>query len=349
MKKIILISSIAFQVFTGTIYAIGDSLFTQNTPASILVNNRILAKVNDKAISVIDLMKKMDLKFYKQFPQYASSVEARYQFYNLSWKRFLEDVIDKELILADALDHDLKVSNGDVRQEMETLFGPNIILNLDKMDLTYEEAWKMVQEDLMIRRTLYFRANAIAQKKVTPQVVKNAYDEFAKDNINAEEWRYVVVTIRASDPTLCEITAKSIHHALTELSIPLSDLPDKMKDLGLDETAKITVSEECHHGKNDLSPAFREALSPLGANTYSQPIAQQSRNKDTVFRIFYLIEMIPEGATPFHEIDGKIKNDLLDKAIDVQTEAYLKKLRRHFNVQEIQELTSDDFQPFILK
>lgn len=349
MKKTLLFS-IAFQILTGVVYSINEPLFiSQEAPTSIFINNRILAQVNGKAISVIDLMKKIDVKFYKQYPQYTSSLEARYQFYNFSWKHILKDLIDKELVLADALEHEIKISNGDIRQEMETLFGPNIILNIDKVGITYDEAWKMVHEDLMIRRMLYYKANAVALRKITPQVVRNAYDEYAKENINEEEWQYSVITIRDSDPIRGEEAARFIHHTLTDLSVPLSDLPAKLKELLLNDAVKVTISEEFHHGKKDLSPAYKEALSSLGANTYSQPIAQQSRNKETVFRIFHLKEMIPEGATPFYEMDNKLKSDLINQTVDDETEAYLKKLRRHFNIQEVQEMISDDFQPFILK
>ncbi|MBA3815063.1 MAG: SurA N-terminal domain-containing protein, partial [Parachlamydiaceae bacterium] len=106
-------------------------LFNTEQELQIVVNNRILAKVNGKAISVMDLMKKMDLLFYRQFPQYISSAQARYQFYQANWKHLLEEIIDKELILADAQDAKIPISAGDVRQEMEVLFGPNIISNLD--------------------------------------------------------------------------------------------------------------------------------------------------------------------------------------------------------------------------
>src|SRR6202035_4022048 len=72
-----------------------DSLFF-GQEAQILVNNRILAKVNGKAISVIDLMKKLDMLFYRQFPEYTSSMQARFQFYQANWKHVFQELLDKE-------------------------------------------------------------------------------------------------------------------------------------------------------------------------------------------------------------------------------------------------------------
>ena len=48
-------------------------MFNQEDKLELVVNNQILAKVNGKPISVIDIMKKMDLLFYRRFPQYTSS------------------------------------------------------------------------------------------------------------------------------------------------------------------------------------------------------------------------------------------------------------------------------------
>ena len=108
----------------------------QSRERHVNVNNRILAVVNGKPLSVYDVMKKMDVHFYRQFPEYASSAEARHQFYQAQWKNMLRDLVDKELILADAESAKVEVSAGDVRQEMENMFGPNIIANLDKLGMT---------------------------------------------------------------------------------------------------------------------------------------------------------------------------------------------------------------------
>src|SRR5262249_17801417 len=149
----------------------------QEDKAHIVVNNRILARINEKAISVVDLMKKLDVLFYREFPQYTSSKVARYQFYQANWKNVLQELIDKELILADAEENKLPISSGDVRQEMEQLFGPNIIANLDKVGLSFDDAWKIVQGDITIRRMMYMRVNAKAMRQVTPQDVWAAYEE----------------------------------------------------------------------------------------------------------------------------------------------------------------------------
>src|SRR5262249_20356447 len=144
MKKNIILFVLCLQLGASTLQAQSNKMLFGNENKKIFVNNRILAKVNGKAISIMDIMKKMDLLFYKQFPQYAGSTEARHQFYSLYWKNALQDSIDKELIMADAKEAKLEVTGGEIRQELEALFGPNIIANLDKAGISYDDAAEMI-------------------------------------------------------------------------------------------------------------------------------------------------------------------------------------------------------------
>ncbi|MBA2727409.1 MAG: peptidyl-prolyl cis-trans isomerase [Parachlamydiaceae bacterium] len=311
---------------------------------SVMVNNRILANVNGKSISVVDLMKKMDILFYREFPEYASIPQARYQFYIANWKSVLKEMIDKELIVADSEEAKLPMSSGDVRQEMERIFGPNIIGNLDTIGMSFDEATAIVQGDLIIQRMLYVRVNSKALRNVTPLDVRNYYEEYIKDNKQPASWTYRVVTVRSKDTSLGAETANSIYHLLVTKSLPLSDLEAKIKTEAFSQDSQISISEEFHHGEKEISPAYKETLLLLNSGTYSKPVAQQSRaDKSTVFRLFFLKEYKPESAPPYGEIEAKLKNTLLEKQIVTESTAYLKRLRRHFDVQE---MIPEDFQPF---
>lgn len=341
-------------ICTPPILSADSFLFNTEQEMQITVNNRILAKVNGKAISVMDLMKKMDMLFYRQYPQYVSSAQARYQFYQANWRHVLEELIDKELILADAVEAKLPISAGDVRQEMEVLFGPNIITNLDKAGLTFDEASKMVLADLTIRRMMYFRVQSKAINSVTPQVIRNYYETYAKDNIRDNEWVYNVITIRHREPKKAEEVANQAHQLLSVEKIPHSDLAKRLAELWTSprRAPAVTISEEFHNKEKELSDSFKTILSTLQKDSYSQPASQKSRaDNSTVYRIFYLKTMIPGGAMPFNELENKIKDTLIEQAIGKESDAYLNKLRQHYDVQEAQlkEILASDAPPFILK
>lgn len=318
----------------------------------IAVNNRILATVNGKAITVMDVMKKMDMVFYRQYPQYVSSKSARYQFYMMSWKQVLQDLIDKELLLADAEESKLAVSNGDVRQEMETVFGPNIIINLDQAGLTMDEAWKMVKEEITIRRMLMFKVNLKAMKKVNPQDIRAAYEKQVKAHTKAATWTYRVITVRNADLKVSEATADKIYALLNEGKSTLDELSVKLKeDPSIDPETKVNISEELQHKESEIAPAYKEILTTLPLNSYSQPRSQKSRDNSVVYRIFYLKDK-NDGAPPsLSSVAAQIKDKLIQEAVDEETAIYLTKLRKQFGLDEevMKTMIPESFEPFALQ
>lgn len=356
MKNILSIFCLALLLTStaGIAAGSGDFLFSQSEDSKhIIVNNRILATVNGKHISVVDIMKKMDVLFYKQYPEYTSSTVARFQYYKLNWKQVLEDLVDKEMVLADAEEAKLPIANGDIRQEMEMSFGPNIVMNLDKAGLTFDEAWKMMKNDILLKRMVHYRANARAIRQVTPQDIRKAYEEYSKDHILPEKWEYTVVSIRDNDVARGAETANLAHQLLVQQTAKLENLIDEIKaSNNVAEEIKISVSDAFSHTEKELSPAYLDVLANMNAETFSQPVAQKGRDKNTVYRIFYLKKHTQAGPPLFQDVANNLKEVLLDVAVEKETMAYLNKLREHYHVQEsgeLQMLLSEGFEPFILR
>lgn len=332
-----------------------ESLFNprQEEP-KIYINNRILAHVNGKPISTYDLMKKMDLAFFRQYPQYAGSNDARFQFYELSWKPALEDMIDKELILADAQESKIEVSSGDVRQEIELSFGPNIIDNLDKAGLSFEEASKIMQEDIIIRRLLAGRVHSKALRQVTPSKVRQAYEEFMRDPTNTRltQWCYRIVTIKERNLQRTEEAAKTVYQLLME-GVLLDQLSSQLKERKiLGRKGKVTVSNSIQHNDKEISKDYRDILIGLDKGMYSQPFANKSRsNNTTVYRILAIEEKIPGGVPSYKEMENNLKERLLDQEIDKETDIYLQKLRQHYHIRQndLDSFLPPGYQPFMLK
>lgn len=332
----------------SSVIAAPNSFFLSQ-PKHIFVNNRVLAKVNGEPITVIDVMKKMDLFFYKQFPQYANSPEARYQFYEMSWKRVLEDLIDRELVKADAKEAKLPITHADVRQEIENTFGPNIIANLDKAGITYEDAFQMIQEDLLINRMLMARVNSVVLHSITPQMIQNSYKKWAEKNQKPETWSYQVISIRSQDLSTCQEIAQTVHTLLTDKKIEISQLK---AFLSPSEIEHCSISELYTHSPNEISDSYKTILSQLKSNTFSSPISQKSRaSNSVVLRIFYLKEISEGGAPPYSEMQNKLRNILIDKEIGVKQTEYFNGLRKRYKVQlnDILSNIPDDFKPFTLK
>lgn len=353
MKKTFFLLPFVLLVMTSLVAGPELSFFKPEDNKKILIQNRVLAKVNDKSLTVYDVMKKMDMLFYKQFPEYTGSVMARYQFYNANWKAILRDLIDKELILADADEVKMQVSNGDVRQEMEEMFGPNIITNLDQVGLTFEEAWKMVHSDIVIKRMLYTRANVKAIKQVTPIVIKDAYANFAKENHKPATWTYAIINIRDPDSEKGAEAAHQAHQLLVSDHLDPKDLNEKLNQIAsIASTTKVNISEDYNHSADEMAENSKKILEHLQAGQFSEPQPQKSRTDGSmVYRIFYLKKQIAEGAPPFSEVSNSLKDKLVDEASSKEIDQYIARLRKHFDVQggDLEALKKENFQPFILQ
>ena len=339
MKKF---GACALLLFASSVNAADPLLLGQRPATHVELNNRILAVVNETPISLYDVMKKMDFIFYRQFSEYSGSPEARHEFYRLNWKHVLNELIDKELIVADAKENKLPISNGDVRQEMESLFGPNIVNNLDKIGMSYDEARKIVTDDITIRRMLYVRVNNKAINSVTPGLIQQAYEEYCADAAASAQWHYFVVTIRDATPESANIA----YRLLTEEEIEPSLLQEQLND------AKITVSARFTHSNKELASTYKEALAALEPHQFSQPQSQTSRaTGQEVYRIFYLDHLENPNISSFSEMEQHLKEQITSKLMDQETIAYIKRLRSHYNVsmKEIEAGLSASYEPFFLQ
>lgn len=361
-----------FDYFLSAILTLGpmsicmanQPLMPMSEPQHLIVNNRILAKVNDKTISVIDVMKKMDVFLNRVYPHLANSKMARYQFYSTNWNDVLQQMIDDELILLDSEGKDLKITDGDVRESLQERFGPNVMANLDKLGLSYEEAKKMIHTELVVQRMIWFRVNSKALVSVNPQDVKDSYREYCVQNPPLEQWKYQVLSIRAKDKQAAEQIAAKAYLSLINDHLDLKavakqfngSLPD---DIAMSMTVSndnksavsVSVSDEYEVTDKEISQAHRQVLFSLKEGSYSRPVSQISRVDNTmVYRIFYLKNHSRTVVPPFDELEEKLENDLIQQAVNRENKIYISKLRERlgYNEKHMQEAIPSDFQPFTI-
>lgn len=317
----------------------------------LLVNNRVLAKINGKPITVVDVMNKLDVVFYQRYPEYADSQTARCQFYQVAWRSILDDLIDKELLLAEAKTLKLEVSNGELRKELDKTFGPNVVANLHKIGMTYDQAADIIRGDMIIQRMMYVKVNAKVQKQITPKDIRAAYERYVESHPGNVHWTYRIISIRHPDQEKGAETA----HLLTQAALkqPIEDLEESYPTLlDKENKAKVTFSDELTHKESELSEAYRAVLATLEPGAYSQPIAQKSRaDRSVVFRVFYLKERVEEGTPSISELEAKLKQSLTNEAMERETALYLTQLRKKHGLDEesLKQRLSKDFTPFALK
>ncbi|MBS0603747.1 MAG: SurA N-terminal domain-containing protein [Verrucomicrobia bacterium] len=321
----------------------------QQEPEDLIIYNRILAKVNGKTISVVDVMKKMDLYLQKNYAHLANSKMARYQFYSSQWRDYLTQMIDTELMIADAEKLEVKVTEAEVREEMLTRFGPNIMPILDTLGLTYEEAKTMIHDEMIVQRMMWFRVNSKALSSVNSKDVKEAYKDFCEKNPEMEEWQYQVLSIRSADKTASEALASRAMELLSS-KLDLVALSEQLKTP--DEATTVSLSPDMQADERSVSSSHKEVLKTLTENSFSQPIAQVSRvDNSVVYRIFYLKKHSKKQVPSFEKMADQIKDQLLQNAASKENSQYLVKLRERLGYDEkhMTENLPSDFQPFALK
>lgn len=346
-------------VFLVPFFAALADPFGAPAEPELIVNNRILAKVQDKTISVLDVMKKMDVFIARYYPQYAKSNAARHQFFSTNWRDTLRQMIDNELMMADAESREIKVSDGEVREEVQQRFGPNVMGTLSDLHLTYEEARRMVHQDMIAQRMNWFRVTSKALQKVNSQDVKDAYKKYCEANPPKEEWQYQVLSIRAASKEEAEKAASKafelLGHEGVTLQAAANELsPDPTVQLASDTensqpSVSLTVSSDYKAEDKALTEAHRAVLSKLNVGAFSSPVEQVSRDGSVVFRIFYLKDHQISAPPKFEEIAANLKDALLEQVSMEENAQYTAKLRQRFGYDDKSLDIPADFEPFQIR
>ncbi len=317
----------------------------QDSGKKIAVQNSILAKVNGTTISMLDVKKKMDMLFYQHYANLSHSNTARYQFYEKSWRPILMEMIDHELILADAQEKEIKLTDSEIREGLESRFGPNVLSTLDKIGLTYEEAWKMLKNELLVQRMSWWFVQYKAIQSVTPQAIRDAYQSYLKENPPYQELKYRIVSIRGDE---LATKAEKVLQVLIEKGMS----PELLVEALIETDPSIQVSTEYTASDLEISESHRSALASMAPGSYSLPVIQKSRSDNkSIARIFYLAAKTDHSAPAFQELSSSLRDGLVNKAIAEYSKNYVAKLRRHFgfDTEFIQEKLPEDLHPFSLQ
>ncbi len=313
----------------------------------IVVQNRVITKVNEKTISVLDVMKRMDLFLSRYYPQYMESKAMRYQYYTTQWRQTLQQMVDEELMVADAGSREVKVSDGEVREEIQLRFGPNVMKTLDTIGLSYDEARKLVQEEMIVQRMQWLRVTSKALQKVTSEEIKKAYADYLGTNPAKEEIKYQFLTIRAEKGPDLAARIENLKEAAHASLVAATDLFKQQAEL--DSATSITVSQEFDVDQKSLSQSHKEILQKLAVGEWSAPTVQTSRDGSSVVRIFHLKDRSSTKPPAFEAIAHELKQNLLNEAAQKESEAYLVRLHQRFGFDESSLNIPPNFEPFTVR
>lgn len=320
-----------------------------NQGPALFINNRPLAKINGKVITLTDVIKQMDLFLFDYNPDLKLESGEKHQFYMSRWQNTLDELIGNELVLLDAEKKEIKVADGDVREELGARFGPNVMSSLDKVNLSYEEARTMIRSELTVQQLIGMKVHAKAFQMVTPKVIKSAYKDYVEKNPPEETLSYQILSIRGKDQKTCEELGQTVYNLLYAEKLSLDEAMSTVSSKEQDCT--ITVSEEFKGDSSKLSTRYYDILKPLMPNGFSEPVSQISRvNNEIVVRLFYLKDKDIALPSNFQDMHDPIKNELLYKTSAEEKDVYINLLKKQFGYDYFDPKFDlpKDYHPFLL-
>ena len=322
------------------------------TGQKLVINNRPLIRVNGKVISLIDVVKRMDVNIHEYFPQAKENVVAQYQYYMHQWKPTLEELVTNELMLADAEEREIKVTDADIRQEMDKRFGPNIIANIDKIGLSFEEVRSLIYSDIVGKRMLGYNVFSRAMQNVRPEQIKDSYTGYLKENPEKTEWEYEVLTIRGKDSSYCEKVASEASKLISEKALSFTSLATDLEKQHKSKSLKIAASKDYTVDDKTISLGHKEILQNLKEGEYSAAVSQASRTAgENVYRIFHLKSEKHITPNPFPDMYTKLRDDLFSVEAMKLRKEYTASLKKKFGIndEEMEKAITSDYEPFSLK
>ncbi len=332
MKKLFLllfaIPLVAAELQPGVDFSLGPD-------EHLIVHNRVLLKVNNRPLSVMDVARKMDLIFYQQFPNLLKSSSLRYQFYQANWQMVLAAMIDDQLILADAKERKIDASDGEVREAMERVFGNDPVLKLNELKVSFDEAYEMLKTDLIVQKLTGGMVHAKAITAVNPKKMKQLYEKKQNEHPPQDRFRYRVLSFRGAGAKESALEA----HALIESGeVAFDRIPERF--------SQATLSEEYQRTSKEISSAHEKVLAALSAGAVSAPVQRKE-----VCYLFKLDAREREALPAFNEMERELKNQVLEQEIIEYNAKYRNWLRQRYGLSEkhLSQLIPDDLQPFALR
>ena len=317
----------------------------------IAVNNIPLAKVNSRIISLADVVKELDMRMYLHSPEEYKNVNNRIGFYKESWKRQLDELILLEFLKKEAEEKKIKISDADIRQELVSRYGSDLINKLHEANLTYDDVKNSVKNDILSQQMNWYGFVNKIFYKVGPQTLKTAYDEYIQMNPGNESWKYQFLTVRVKNKEKAEQIAFKIK-ALDPTAFPhLQALKDSLTSLfSKEEEFKISLTEELSVEDKNIAPAHKTILSNMALESVSAP-SFMHQNNEYLIRVFFLKDHIKSEPIPFQQMTEKLKHDLVGRMAEKERGLFFQKLKDKYGYSDDQLYLPlpADFTPFSLK
>ncbi len=313
------------------------------------INNRPLAKINDEVISLLDVVKKMDAFLYEYHSDKPLSTLEKAQFYQKNWKQMLEEMICNEFVLLDAKEKGVQIETGQIHEELEERFGPHTAFTLDRIGLSFKEAYDWIRKENIIRQMMWHKVQVKALQGITPQLIKKAYQTYLESHPPTHNWTYQVLSIQGVDKKVCDELAAQAYQILSSKTKEIEEVAADLKKTNQEVT--VSLNKKCSLETSTLSKQHYEVIKDLVVHTFSKPILQINRkDQKNVTRIFYLDDRTEIPPSSFEEVYDSLQNKLFQELLQKEKKVYFNSLKNRYGFDKTnpQIILSEDYEPFFV-
>lgn len=323
-----------------------SSMYAQSKPREIVADGRMLALIRNHGITVADVMKKLDVAFYQQYPQFRDSSSHRLQFYDAHWKEALQEMIERQLIVLFAEDNHMTLSHGEVREELEEMFGPNTLLNLYDAHISLDEAYEFVRQDIIARRVLQFYVRMPVQAQITPQKILDVYKAEYEERGKEEKISWQVLSLRAPSNSPVEKKFAQLVEALQ-----IHDTTFEQAQVGLPEHWELTLSPLFVTDVAKLASSVRSVLDAQPIQKWTAPIQVKESKEGFVKWSSYLVVHRAQGEKiPMSQVEQEIQMNLFEPLYAEKKRDFVQDLAKKYEVlMFLKEQEMSSYHPFRLR
>lgn len=287
------------------------------------INNRVLFRVKDNTITVMDVIHKMNLLFYKSYPHLVQSSMSKAEFYSGLWAVLVEAIIDDFLIVADAEEKKVSVDAKDVRREMERSFGDNLMDIISSFNMTEEDIFKIMERDLIVQKMLGIMVRSKVSLLISPGKIKEVYREQLRNYHREKQWSYVILTLESTSEENTLAVAEEIHDTI----INQRSLNEQaICRFAAKKDVKIKISNLLQGSEKTLSKVHQNILTNADFDLCSKPFVY----KKNQIRLFVIKEFSFTKEKSFSELEEQLHVELLEKLFEKEESLYREKLRKRF-------------------
>jgi hypothetical protein len=221
--------------------------------------------------------------------------------------------------------------------------------SLISIGITYDEAKKIIESDLITQRMLWYRVHSKALTTVVPNEIKKSYHDYICNNPSSNVWTYEVLSVKSNAKETGSVLANKAFDMLSAAKVGIKEAALAIKNESHnDQNIQITVSDLITAKEYELSSNHKDVLKTLCLGQYSQPVEQLGKNgKEKVFRVFHLIDLNKKEPESFTKLADQFKDKLIQEKVNDFNKNYLTKLRSRYGFSDLSVI--EKLEPFSLE